>query len=98
MKLELDNRIGAASFIGLGGFISTLVMIGIAWGSMSGKIDAAATKADAAKVAVDGVAKISESRDKRVNDQAVDISAIKTSIGFIVPTLARIEAKLDAAK
>lgn len=98
MKLELDNRIGASAFIGLGGFISTLVMIGIAWGSMSGKIDAAATKAEAAKVAVDEVGKTSANRDKRVNDQAVDISSIKTSIGFIVPTLQRIEAKLDASK
>ena len=87
-----------AAVIALGGSLTVLVSIGIAWGSMNGKIDAAAIKADAAKTAAEEVSKTSARRDQRVNDQASDISGIKASLTFIVPALQRIEAKLDAAK
>lgn len=98
MSLKWDNKVGAAAIIGLSGSLSILVAIGIAWGSMNGKIDAAALEAKEAKSAAESVSKASDWRDKKVNDQAIDISSIKTTLTFLVPALVRIEAKLDAKK
>jgi hypothetical protein len=89
MKLKWDDHVGAAAIIGVGGFISTMVMIGIAWGAMSGKIDTAATKADEAIT-------IASVLDHRVGEQSERLGKIETSLQFIVPAIGRIENKLDA--
>lgn len=98
MNIQWDPRVGTAAVVALGGSLAVLVSIGIAWGSMNGKIDAAAVKADAAKVAAENVSHASEWRDKRIGDQAERLGKIETSIQFIVPSLQRIEAKLDSGK
>jgi hypothetical protein len=95
MKIAWDRKVGAAAVIGLVGSLSVLVSIGVAWGSMNGKIDAAAVKADAAKVAAESISRSSEWRDKRINDQSERLGKIETSVQFIVPAIQRIEAKLD---
>ena len=96
MNLEWDGKIGPAAIIGGLGSLGVLVTIGIAWGSMNGKIDSAAVRADEAKTAAQEVSKSSSFRDQRIAMQAERLGKIETSIQFIVPALQRIESKLDA--
>lgn len=98
MQLEWDGKIGPAAIIGVVGSLSVLVSIGIAWGSMTGKIDAAGVHADDAKIAVKHLTETSEQRDRRISIQAERLGKIETAVQFIVPALQRIEQKLDAAK
>lgn len=98
MNLQWDPKIGTAAVVGVIGSLSVLVMVGVTWGSMTSKIDIAAVIAAEAKTAALEVSRSGALRDIRVSEQSERLGKIETSITFIVPSLARIEAKLDAGK
>ena len=98
MKLEWDGKVGPASIIGVVGSLSVLVTLGVVWGQTTAKLDTVAAKAADAHEATVEIAKDSTKRDQRVAAQSERLGKIETSVQFIVPTLQRIEAKLDSAK
>lgn len=95
MDLKWNGDVGPASIIGVVGSLGVLVSIGIAWGSLNGKVDSAATRAAESKIAVEEVAKGTFKRDERISLQAERLGKIETSITFMAPAIQRIEAKLD---
>lgn len=98
MRLKWNGSYGPAAVIGLGGVVATIVSVGIAWGALNGKVDAAALRAAEAKTAAEELVKAALWRDKRIAEQAERTSKIETAVQFIVPAIQRIEAKLDSGK
>lgn len=96
--MKWNGEIGPAAIIATVGSLGVLVTIGIAWGSMTSKIDQAAVHAVEAKTAAIDLTKDSGKRDSRISMQAERLGKIETSIQFIVPALQRIETKLDTIK
>ena len=88
MDLKWNGEIGPASIVGVIGSLSVLISIGILWGTFT-------TKIDTTTAVVAEVVKQSELRDDHVAAQSERLGRVETSVGFIVPTLQRIEAKLD---
>lgn len=96
MNITWEKKIGPATVASLGGAVAMLVSIGVAWGALNAKIDAATVKADQAKTASEDVVKTTTWRDKKVGEQSERLSKIETAVQFIVPAIQRIERKLDA--
>ncbi len=98
--MEWDNKIGTASVVGVVQLIALIAGLGALYGTLSGKLDAAATNAIEAKTATtqtaDKIAHESVRRDEKIASQAERIGKIETSIQFVVPAIQRIEAKIDA--
>ena len=94
--MRWDAKIGPASIIGVVQLIAMIAGLGALYGTLSGKLDAAATNAIEAKTAVSNTAKEAQHRDEKVAAQNERIGKIETSVSFIVPAIQRIEAKLDA--
>lgn len=78
------------------GSLSLLLTLGIAWGTMTARIDNAAEKQVEAKAAIAEVNKASAKRDVIINDHSVTLAKIATQLGYVGPALERIEKKLDA--
>ena len=95
MNVQWDPKIGLAAVSAIGGTILILVGLGVTWGNTTRKIDAAALLAAEAKAAAKEVSDQSARRDNRVNEQAQRLSKIETAVEFIVPSLQRIETKID---
>lgn len=99
-RVEWDNKFGPASVVGVVQIIALIAGLGAIYGAISAKLDAAATNAIEAKTATvvtaDKFAKDAIKRDEKISSQSERIGKIETSIQFVVPTLQRIEAKLDA--
>ena len=93
MNFQWDPKIGPASIIGVVGSLGILVTVGIAWGSLSVRVDSI----NEIKASVEQMNRHAVNRDQKVAEQAERVGKIETSVGFIVPALARIEAKLDSA-
>lgn len=98
MNVQFDPKIGWASIIGLGGFLATLVTIGVMWGQQTADTKAAALAASKAETAVVEISKQSAQRDKIVAEHSVSLAKIETNLTYISPALVRIESKLDAKK
>ncbi len=98
-RVEWDNKVGPASIVGLVQLVAMITGLGVLYGTLSGKLDAAATNAIEAKTATvitaDKFAHESAKRDDKIASQAERIGKIETSIQFVLPALQRIEAKLD---
>lgn len=88
MDLKWNGEIGPASIIGVVGSLSVLVSIGIVYGRMDTKLDNTTT------VAVEAKASALMSQ-KAESDQSERLGRVETAVTFIVPTLQRIEAKLE---
>lgn len=96
MALEWEGKVGPAAVVGVVGSLGVLVSLGIAWGSLKGDVQASATMAHEAKLAAKEIVDASARRDQRISQQAERLGKIETSVGFIVPSLQRIETKLEA--
>ena len=92
MRLEWEPKVGPAAIVGLAGSLGILVTLGIAWGSLSTKVD----NVYEVKTTVEQMNRHAVNRDAKVAEQAERIGKIETSVGFIMPTLQRIETKLEA--
>ena len=88
MDLRWNGEIGPASIVGVVGSLSVLISIGILWGAFT-------TKIDTTTAVVAEVVKQSATRDDHIAAQSERLGRVETSVGFIVPTLQRIESKLD---
>ena len=88
MDLKWNGEIGPAAIIGLGGTLSVLVSLGIIYGKMDSKLDTAATTATEAKSAA-----IINQHDTAA--QAERLGRVETAVTFLVPTIQRIEARLE---
>ena len=93
MDLQWDPKIGPATIVGLLGSFGILIAGGIAWGSLTAKVESVSE----VKATVEQMNRHAVNRDQKVAEQAERIGKIETSVGFIVPALTRIEAKLDSA-
>jgi hypothetical protein len=98
MTVQWDPKIGLAAVSAIGGSLMVFATVLLAWGALTAKVDSAAEKAVEAKAAIALATKQSEKRDEVINQHSVSLSQIQTQIGYINPTLQRIEAKLDARK
>lgn len=88
MDLKWNGEIGPATIVGIVGSLSVLVTLGIVYGKMDSKLDTAATTATEAKTAA-----LMNQHD--TSSQAERLGKVETAVTFIVPTLQRIEAKLE---
>jgi len=88
MNIEWDPKIGLATVVGAVGTLAILTSIGITWGSVTSKLEAA-------QAAVVEINKASSKRDDHLAQQAERLGKVETSVSFIVPTLQRIEASLS---
>ena len=91
MQLQWEGKVGPSAVIGAIGSLGVLVTVGIAWGSLSTKVDGALE----IRATVEQMNKHAVARDAKVGEQAERIGKIETAVGFIVPTLQRIETKLE---
>ena len=88
MDLKWNGEIGPASIIGIVGSLSVLVTLGVIYGRMDSKLDTASSTALEAKTAT-------LINQKTTTDQAERLGRVETAVTFIVPTLQRIEARLE---
>lgn len=98
MQLKWNGEIGPATVVTAFGTLSILVAIGSAYGNQQSDIKTAqAIALEAKQVAV----KLNESfseRDRRINESFERMGRVETSIAFIVPSLERIEIRLNSIK
>lgn len=88
MDLKWNGEIGPAAIIGFIGSLSVLVTVGMLYGKMDSKLDTTASTAAEAKVAITVA-------QQQASSQAERLGRVETAVNFIVPTLQRIEAKLE---
>ena len=88
MDLKWNGEVGPAAIIGFVGSLSVLVTLGIVYGKMDSKLDTAANNAAEAKTAV-------TLNQLNTSSQAERLGKVETAVTFIVPTLQRIEARLE---
>ena len=93
MNFQWDPKIGPATVVGTVGSLGVLVAVGVAWGSLTAKVDSVTE----VKATIEQMNRHAVNRDQKVAEQAERVGKIETSVGFIIPALARIEAKLDSA-
>ena len=96
MNIQWEPKVGPAAIIGVVGSLSVLVSIGVVWGVSVTKLDVAAEKADEARKAALSLQEDSIRRDQRIATQSERIGKIETAVTFMVPTLQRIESKIDS--
>ena len=88
MKVEWTSQIGPASVLAIVQIVAVAVGGVAAWVNLSNKVDyTSATLVTTAKE--------SRARDKTVAEHTERLGKIDTSLGFIVPSIQRIESKLD---
>jgi hypothetical protein len=88
MKLEWDPKIGPATITAFGGTLAVLVTLGIVWGTTTTKLDTVIQDNKETKAVV-------AAQDRRVANQATKISAMESTLTFIIPTIQRIEAAIS---
>lgn len=97
MNIQWDPKIGPATIVSIGGALAILVTIGAAWGTLTTKLDHVlhiSTKTDDKVLAVQ---KANHKQDEKIAAQSSQISGMQATINFLVPTLQRIEQRLESA-
>ena len=97
MNVEWDPKIGPAAIISFGGAIAVLVTIGTAWGTLQAKIDHVIAANNTADQSLLTLQKHNNKQDEKIASQSAQISGIQSTVNFIVPSLQRIEQRLEAA-
>jgi hypothetical protein len=97
MNLQWDPKIGPAAFISFGGALAVLITLGVAWGTITTKLDHVLSANIATDHTINTVQRDNLKRDEKIATQSAQISGIQSTVNFIVPSLQRIEQRIEAA-
>lgn len=90
MQLQWNGQVGPATIVSLVGSLGVLVALGIAWGTITTKQENSGTK-------LDGIQSKVDQHDKTISSITAHVVKAETQLNMVLPTLQRIEQKLDNA-